>query len=131
MSATSYLQKKLADLITGNDVYVSPTLYLALFTADPGESGSQTSEITGGSYARITLAGKMTAADATTGISTNSVVLNFPVATADWGTVAFVAIMDALSVGNMLTSGAASTPKTITSGQMFQLPAGQVRLRID
>jgi hypothetical protein len=130
MSASSFLRKKLVDLLTGNAGYVPGSLYLSLHTADPGQSGSHAYEVTGAGYARQSLAGKMGTADAVTGISVNTVAINFGPAAADWGTVAFIGLEDAASGGNMLIPGVLATPRTITTGQPFQIVPGNLRLRL-
>lgn len=127
--ATSFLRKKLVDLLTGNGSYVSPTLYLALFSADPGDSGSLASEIAGGGYARQSLAGKMGAADATTGLSLNTSTVTFPVATLPWSIVA-LGFTDALTGVNVIQAGRLSAPKIIAAGGLFQLVPGQIKFRI-
>lgn len=128
MSATSHLRQKEMDNLTGVTPYTVPTLYLSLHTADPGAAGSQANEVAGGGYARLSLAGKMSAADSE-GISVNTVVLNVGTATADWGTVTHLAVADAPTGGNLLWPGVPATPRTITAGQPFQIPVGQFRLR--
>lgn len=130
MSASSYLRKKLADLLTSNAAYVPGTIYLSLHSADPGQSGSHAHEVTGAGYARQSLDGKMSAADAVTGISVNTVAINFGPAAVDWGTIAFIGIEDAATAGNMLVPGVPATPKTITTGQPFQIAPGNLRLRL-
>jgi hypothetical protein len=129
MAATDYYRKKALDNFTGVASYVQPTLYLALFTADPTESGSLAHEVSGTSYARQSLAGVMGAADST-GFCVNTSVINFGPSGSDWGTITYLAIMDASSGGNMLWSGAPSQPRTITTGQPFQIPVSQLRLRL-
>jgi hypothetical protein len=129
MSAASYLRQKLLDDLTGVTPYVRPTLYLSLHTADPGDAGSHAFEVAGGGYARLSLAGKMGAADSE-GYSVNTVALSIGPATTDWGTITYLAIEDAAVAGNMLWPGAPSQPRTITSGQTFQIPVGQLRLKM-
>lgn len=129
MSGTDYYRKKAIDDLTGIAPFSPPTLYLALFTADPTETGSLTSEVTAGGYARQSLSGVMGAAD-TTGFSVNTTAITFGPASADWGTITFFGAMDGASGGHMLISGAPSTPRTITTGQPLQIPVSQLRLRL-
>lgn len=129
MSGTNYVRKKILDDLTSVASYSPPALYLSLHTADPTAAGLHTFEIAGGSYARQALAGVMGAADAT-GFSVNTTVITFPTASADWGTVTYLGTEDAAAAGNMIWSGAPSLPRTITSGQPFQIPVGQLRLRL-
>ncbi|UPJ55400.1 hypothetical protein [Bradyrhizobium sp. 192] len=130
MSATSYYRRKDLDNLTGVAAYAAPTLYLSLHTADPGVAGSHANEISGGGYTRVSLAGVMGAADAD-GISVNTSVISVGPASTDWGTVAYLGIEDSAVVGagNMLCPGAPTMPRTITTGQPFQIPVGQLRLR--
>lgn len=128
MTATYYGRKKIIDDLTGVTPYTWPPLYLALFTADPGLSGSLANEVTGAGYARQSLAGVMGAADST-GLSVNTVPLTVGPASADWGTITFFGFMDALVSGNMACPGVPATPRTITNGQPFQIPAGRLQLR--
>jgi hypothetical protein len=129
MSATSYLRKKVMDHLTGVTTYSSPTLYLSLHSADPGPTGSHAAEISDSSYHRQSLAGIMGAADATTGISVNTSVINFSPATVEWD-VRYFGIEDALTSGNMLIPGIPSLPKIVAAGSPFQLAPGQLRLRL-
>jgi hypothetical protein len=131
MTATSSLRKSLVDLLTGNGAYTPPpVLYLSLHSADPGQSGSHAFEVTGGGYARQSLAGKMGVADPVTGISVNTVTINFGPASSPWGTIAFLGIESSLTGGNMLMPGVPATPKTITTGQPFQIVPGNLSIRL-
>lgn len=132
MSATSYLRKKVMDHLTGVASYASPSpLYLSLHTADPGITGSHANEIStiGTGYARYSLAGIMSNADATTGISVNTSTIIIGPALSEWD-VQFIGIEDASSGGNMLLPGMPAIPKLVGIGQPFQLPAGQLKLRL-
>ena len=131
MSATDYYRKKQLDHFTGVASYTPPALYLSLHTADPTESGSHAHEVSGSGYARLSLAGLMGAADAT-GFAVNTSVLIFGPASSDWGTIPFYALEDSSVIGggNMLWPGAFSSPRTIASGQPFQIPVGRLRLRM-
>lgn len=114
---TSYLQKKLGDHSFGIASWTMPTtVYLALFSASPGENGSLTSEISGGSYARVSLTAKMGAADATTGIATNSSTVAFAAPTAAWGSVQFLGICDASSAGNVLYYAPIVNARVVNNG---------------
>lgn len=122
MSATTFGRRLVVDYLTGTG------LWMALFTSDPGLSGSLLGEVSGGGYARVSLDGLMTAADSG-GISTNTEALNFGPATDDWGTVRFVGFMDAETGGNLILPGSPAVPKTVTAGLPFQIAIGRLRLR--
>lgn len=129
MSSTTYARDKMIDDLTGVAPYSPPTLWLSLHTADPGAAGSHAFEVTGGGYARKSLAGLMGAADSN-GISVNTSVITIGPATSGWGTVSFIGIEDAISSGNMLVSGSPVTPRTVNTGQPFQIPPGKLQLRL-
>lgn len=127
--ATDYLRKKFLDHYNGVATYSPVPNYLGLFKADPGETGDQSQEVSATGYARQALAGLMGAAD-TTGFAINTSIITFGPAGADWGTVIFLAALDALTVGNMAWVGALNEARTITTGQPFQIPIGALRMRI-
>lgn len=131
---TSYLQQKLLDALLGITPYSIPaTLYLSLHTASPTDTGSHANEVStsGTGYARLSLATKMGATDATTGVSLNTATLTIGPATADWGVISYIGIEDAASGGNMLMWGAPSTAKSVPSGDVFQLVPSQLSIQFD
>jgi len=99
---TNYAQKKLMDLTIHGTAYSSPSTYLGLFTASPGETGSLTAEVSGGNYARVALTAKMAATVLGTGVCVNSAAVTFPVPSAAWGAITHVGVMDAATAGNVL-----------------------------
>lgn len=133
-AASDYLEDKLLDHALGTAAFTEPTaVYLALFdnvstnTAVNLEAGTITDEISGGSYARQA-AGFDSAAD---GSAANTASITFPTATADWGTITHVAIMDALTGGNVLFWGAVTTAKLIETNDIFQVTAGNLTITLD
>jgi hypothetical protein len=65
--------------------------------------------------------------------------IEFPVATADWGTVTYAAVYDAATGGNMLAYAqltdpadfVTALPKTIESGDVFRISSGNLKIRLD
>lgn len=126
MSFSNYLENKVLLHVFGATSYTAPaTLYLALFTSDPGETGSGT-EVSGGSYARQTVAFTVVNNQAS-----NTAAVEFPTATASWGTITYAAIYDASTSGNLLAYGALTTSKTIASGDVLRVPAGDFDINLD
>jgi hypothetical protein len=126
VSFSNYLENKVLDHVFGGVAYTAPaTLYVGLFTSSPGETGSGT-EVSGGSYARQTIAFTVTGSQAS-----NTAAVEFPTATASWGTITFAAIYDASSGGNLLAYGALTTSKTIDNGDVFRIPAGDFDINLD
>jgi hypothetical protein len=126
MSFSNYLENKVLGHVFGATPYTAPaTLYVGLFTSDPGEGGSGT-EVSGGSYARQTIAFTVTDNQAS-----NTAAVEFPTATASWGTVTYAAVYDAVSGGNLMAYGALTTSKTIASGDVLRIPAGDFDINLD
>ena len=126
MSFSNFLENKVLGHVFGATPYTAPaTLYVGLFTSSPGETGSG-SEVSGGSYARQTIAFTVTGNQAS-----NTAAVEFPTATASWGTITYAAIYDAVSGGNLLAYGALTTSKTIDNGDVFRIPAGDFDINLD
>ena len=134
---TDYLENALIDHIFRASAFAQPTtVYIALFTAAPSDAGGGT-EVTGGSYARVqvgpgdtdwnaTQGGTTGDSSGTGGLTDNAADIDFPTATADWGTVTHMAIMDASTSGNMLMHGALTASKTVDDGDTFKFNAGDL-----
>ncbi len=105
---------------------VASNLHLALFTADPTETGSTSSELSGSGYTR-----KAVAFTVSGNLATNSGAIEFPTATGSWGTVSHVAVMDASSSGNMLASSALSVSKAVNTGDVLRINAGELDITLD
>ena len=127
MSFSNYLETELLDHVFANNAYTSPTtVYVALFTAvTDGEAGTVT-EVSGGGYARQ--AGSFSVSGNT---ATTSAAIEYPTATADYGTVTHVGIYDASSAGNLLAYASLTASKTISSGDVFRIPAGDLDITLD
>jgi hypothetical protein len=132
MPMTSYLRKALGDESIGKIAFAMPSaVYLALFTSSPGDAGSLANEVTGGSYVRQEVTTKLGPFVLATGISTNTIAINFANPTADWGTVTYAGIIDAVSAGNMLYYEALPSPRTVLlGGRHVQFAVGALQIRI-
>lgn len=126
MSFSNYLETELLDHVFANNAYTSPsTVYVSLHTANPDEDASGT-EVSGGGYVRQ--AGSFTVSGNT---ATTSAAIEYPTATAGYGTVTHVAVWDASSSGNMLAYAALTASKTIATGDVFRIPAGDLDITLD
>jgi hypothetical protein len=123
---TDYMENKIIDHMLRAQAYTPPTVYLALFTAAPGEAGGGT-EVSGGSYARQ-VAGLSAASG---GASSNAADITFPTATADWGTITHCALFDAATTGNMLMYTALDASKTVNNGDTLKFSAGDLDITVD
>lgn len=116
----------------GSAAVAQPTnLYLALFTADPTEAATGGTEVSGGAYTRMAITFGAPAANGTATRISNSAQIDFPTATAAWGTIAYYAIFDASTAGNKFIEGPLAASKVINSGDIFRVPAGNLTLDID
>ena len=124
---SNYFEDKIIDHMLRNQSYTPPsTVYLALFITPTTDAGGGT-EVSGGSYARQAV----TLSAASGGASENSADITFPQATADWGTITHVALMDALTGGNMLMHTALDASKTVNNGDTFKINAGDLDVTVD
>lgn len=124
---SNYLENKLLDHVLKNVSYTSPTtVYVGLFTTDPTDAGSGT-EVSGGSYARQPLS----VTTASGGIVTSSADVTFPQATANWGTVTHIGLLDALTSGNLLMHTALTTSKTIETDDIIKINSGNLTVTLD
>lgn len=132
MAMTSYLQKKLGDHAIGKASWTMPTtVYLALFTQSPGENGSLTFEVSGGSYARVSLTSLMGAFDSVTGIASNTSAVTFPVPTAAWGMALYLGIVDASTSGNVLYYAPLANPRAINNADpALSIPIGSLSIQV-
>lgn len=128
MSFSNHLETEILDHVFGGNAYTAPgTLYLALHTANPDEDGSGAEVSTSGTaYARQTVAFTVSGNTATT-----SAAVEYSTATANFGTVSHVGVWDASTSGNLLAYAALTSSKTIETGDVFRVPAGDLDISLD
>jgi hypothetical protein len=132
-SATNYLELKLLDHLVGNATYTPGTLYLVLCTSVSDPEAGTITEVTdtGTAYARQSLASSNWAA-AASGSVTTSANIQFPTATADYGTVTHIAIADdsAQGGGNVLITQALTSSKIVETGDTFVVNTGNLTINL-
>ena len=127
MSFTNFLETEILDHVFAGAAYTAPTTkYLALFTAVADGEAASVTEVTGGAYARQTVA--FTTSGNTT---SNNAAVEYPTATANYGTVTHVAVFDASTSGNMMAYAALSSNKTIETGDVFRVPSGDLDITLN
>jgi hypothetical protein len=127
MSISDYFENKILDHMLRNQSFTPPsTVYVALYTTAPSDSGGGT-EVSGGGYARQ----PVTFSAASDGSISNSEDITFPQATANWGTIVAVGLFDAATAGNLLWYGDLTQSKTVNSGDIFKIPAGNLTVSLD
>lgn len=102
---------------------LTTSVSVSLHTGDPGNTG--TSEVSGGSYARVAGATFSNAADATKTVASNVGIITFPVATGAWGTVSHFGVWSGAS---FLGSGALTTAKAVGNGDTARFAAGALTI---
>ena len=123
---SDYLENKLLDHVLRGTSYTSPTtVYVGLYTSDPGDDNSGT-EVSGGSYARQTLS----VTTASEGVVTSSADVTFPQATGNWGTISHIGLLDAVTSGNLLMHTPLTTTKLIETGDIFKIPTGSLTAQL-
>ena len=134
---TNYTENNLLNfLFRGVSFPVPGGIFVGLFTTAPtGDDGSGGVEVTGGSYARVSVArGTSEWKDPSTavqGMTENVNAIQFIAATAGWGTVVAVGIWDASSSGNLLYFGNLAASKVVNSGEVFKFNAGDLEISED
>ena len=109
------------------------SFYVSLHSADPGESGTQsTSEVAYTSYARVAVARTTGGFTLTTSTISNTSLVQFPQCTGGSATATHFGIGTDLSgAGNLLFKGALSSSLSISNGIQPQFAAGALTVTVD
>jgi len=125
MSATNYLEAKVADHVLGTTTYTKPTaVYVKLHTGDPGED------------ATANAAGETTRKVVTFGAASNPGGVATSNSACDWTSVStsetysYFSIWDASTAGNPLVSGALTASVAVTAGDNFSIPSGSLTVTV-
>jgi len=114
-SKSDYLENKLLDAVFNGSTWSTiANVWVALFTGTLSGDTPGT-EVTGGSYARVSTAPADWSA-ASSGSLTNSNAVTFPAPTANWGTVTHFGVFDASTAGNAFYYGDLTVSRTINNG---------------
>ena len=136
-AATTYLEHAVLDFIFKNnsESFASPgdSIYIGLATAvsDP-EAGTLT-EATFTNYARqqVTAANWTLASGATDAQTvTNAANIEYPASGGTTETITHAFVVDAASSGNIMFVGALDASKTIASGDIFRINAGNLTFEL-
>ena len=135
-AASNYLENKILDHVLTATAFTQPSRFLALFNNTSGnaianlEAGTLTDEVSTSATAYARQA--VTFAAASGGSSATNATVTFPAATATFGTVTHIAVMDSdvEGSGNVLFYGAVTTSKTIDTGDTFQVTSGNLTISL-
>lgn len=146
MSATNVFENGLLSLIFENANYANVgdatglrgsttagVFYVSLHTADPGETGSQTTnESAYTSYARVSVARSTAGWTVASGVADNDAAINFPAATGGSSTVTHHGIgSDTSGAGNLFLFGANAASLAVSSGITPSFAAGALDITLD
>lgn len=141
MSFSNYTARALLNALFGKTssfgaLASRPTIYAALSTTAPTEAGGNVTEPSGNGYARVATATTdwNAATDADPSVINNAQVVQFPAVTGTaqtWGTCTHVVLYDASSGGNVIGSGALTTTKSPSSGDVPRFSAGEIAITLD
>lgn len=143
---SDYAENKILEHSTGKTSWSRPNVWIALYTVAPTDSSAGT-EVSQTGYARVQVAdgtnsvwgsassgsiknnGSYNASDSGLGAGTG--VITFPKATAAWGTVSAVALLDASTGGNIIWYGTLTNAKTIDIDDTVSFAANDLQLSLD
>lgn len=138
---TNFAENKLVDAFArGQSLGAPATWYVALLTNVADAEAGTVTEVSGGSYARASIAaslaawagtqsaGSTVASTGTGGQTSNNAAINFATPTAGWGTVTHFAIYDAVTGGNAWAIAPLSTSQSIATGNTVSFAAGALTI---
>lgn len=135
-AASDFLETNILTHLLRTGSWAKPAnIFVALFTSATTDIGGGT-EVTGGSYARVSVAPLDANWSAPVDVagsmeSSNVAAITFPAPTADWGTVTHYALFDAITGGNLLAHGQLAAPKTILNlDPAPRFNANQLKVRL-
>jgi hypothetical protein len=138
-NASTYTEQARANYWRGTQLPTPPAnLYLALFTTMPtAQDGTGAVEVSGGGYARQAIPGTTAAWTAPAASGTGQIIknvnaVNFPQATAAWGTILGAGLYDASTGGNLIDFATFSNGShVIGNGDTFQFAANAITILED
>lgn len=121
--------------LTGKAAAAAGVYYVSLHTADPGEDGQTSNEVSGGSYAAKSTAATdwSTATAASPAETNNSNAITFVTASGSWGTVTHAGLWNHLTnraAANFLGRGALTASQAVASGNTFSFPSTSLKIQV-
>jgi hypothetical protein len=136
-AATTYLEHAVLDFIFKNnsESFASPgdSIYIGLATAVADAEAGTVTEATFTNYARqqVTAANWTLASGATDAQTvTNAANIEYPASGGTTETITHAFVVDAASSGNIMFVGALDASKTIASGDIFRINAGNLTIEL-
>lgn len=130
-AVSNYLANAWLSHVLRNTAYTKPTtVACALYTTVPNAADAGGTEVSGGSYARVTIFDTTDWDAHADGTTENTNIETFPTATANWGTVLGIGLRDNASAGNLLFFGTLGANKTVYSEDTFRFSAGALDVSV-
>ena len=136
-AATTYLEHEILQFLFKNNTesFASPgdSIYIGLATAVSDAEGGSVTEATFGNYARQQVAASgwtVPAVSTDTQTATNAANIEFPASSGTSNTITHAFVADASSSGNILFVGALDANKTIATGDIFRINAGNFSIEL-
>jgi hypothetical protein len=130
MSVTNYASAKILDKAFGKIDYTPPTnYYLGLSTTPISSSGSNATEPTSGSYARVLVANDKTYFGyAAAAVITNGCAITFTTSGSAWGTITHMGLWDALTSGSVWFYEALPVAKVVQIATQVSFDVGAIQI---
>jgi hypothetical protein len=125
MGASDYLEAAVLDHVFDLAAFSPPaSMYVALFTAAPSDSGGGT-EVSGNAYARVQVTNDSTTWSRTTSTVSNIIAITFAAPSPSaWGTVTHYGVFDASSGGNLIDWGTLTNARSTAVGVALSFAIG-------
>ncbi len=120
------------NVLRGTSLTAPLAIYVGLFSAAPANDGAAGTELAGNGYARQAVTfGAPVADTGNVRKVSNTNVITFGPATADWLQAVAFGIWDAATLGNLLYWDSLTTPKTVQNGDKAEFAAGALVVKED
>lgn len=136
-AATTYLEHEILQFLFKNNTesFASPgdSIYVGLATAVSDAEGGSVTEANFGNYARQQVAASgwtVPSVSTDTQTATNAANIEFPASSGTSNTITHAFVADASSSGNILFVGALDANKTIATGDIFRINAGNFSIEL-
>lgn len=131
MPFTNFWSQTTLNYLFNKAGYVQPTVYVGLSSTLPGHDGTNITEPSTGSYARVATVGATwtTATLANPSVLSNAATVTFPTATGNWvlsANLGYVILYDAATNGNVLAWGTLDVAKPVLSGDTASFAIGAI-----
>ena len=124
--ASDFLETAICNIFRATNITAPATVYVALYTAAPSDSGGGT-ELSGNGYARQAV----TFGAPSGGAIANSSSPTFgPNTSSNWGSITHIGIFDASTSGNLLAWRVATSARTVNVGDSYNIAVGALTITV-